>query len=145
MKVEHNNIIIQRACDSFGNKQTNGHLLVVDVDKTPVYACITLELPWRNNERSVSHILSGVYRAIKHRSPKFGPCIWIQDVPDRSEILIHPANWVEQLRGCIAVGRFLTDIDRDGHDDDISNSRDTMDDLLKCLPDEFTVTILDAE
>jgi hypothetical protein len=144
MDVSKNKIRIQRACDSYPH-QTNGLLAVVDADLTPVFACITLELPWKNNQRSVSHIPRGTYKGIKHRSPKFGECVWIKDVPERSEILIHPANYVEQLRGCVAVGQFLMDVDGDGTADDISASRNTMKNILKMLPNEFTVTIEDAE
>ncbi len=143
MNVKNNNILIERACDSFENKQSNGHLLVLDADETPVFACVTLELPDRDNKRKVSNIPAGSHRARKHVSPKFGACVHIYDVPDRSEVLIHPANKVEQLLGCIAVGKFLTDLDGDGADDDISNSRDTMKDLMSCLPNEFIVSIID--
>jgi hypothetical protein len=64
----------------------------------------TLELPWRGNERYNSCIPEGVYRAVKHDSPKFGATLWLRDVPERSEILIHPANMPSQLEGCIAPG-----------------------------------------
>lgn len=141
--MKDNRIIIQRGPEN--GKQTNGLLAVVNGDSNPVYACITLELPWRNNERKVSHIPGGTYKAIKHISPKFGKCIHILDVPGRSEILIHPVNMVEQLLGCLGPGRFLTDVDKDGEADDISISRDTVKELLSVLPDQFTVTILDNE
>lgn len=144
MKVEHNNIVIQRACDSF-DKQTNGLLAVVDIDLTPVFACITLELPWRNNDSNVSHIPAGTYPARKMVSSTLGRIIAIDEVPQRDLIRIHTANKVEQLRGCVAVGKFLMDIDNDGDADDISNSRNTLDDMLRCLPETFTVTILNAE
>lgn len=145
MSTEKNNIIIQRACDSFGDKQTNGHLLVVDVDRTPVFACITLELPWRDNKNDVSHIPRGVYPARKMYSSTLGHIVAIDEVPGRSLIRIHSANKVEQLRGCVAVGKFLMDIDKDGDIDDISDSRNTLNDMLKCLPNSFIVTIIDAD
>jgi len=40
-----------------------------------------------------------------HESPRFGDdCIAVNDVPGRTNILMHPANWASQLRGCIALG-----------------------------------------
>lgn len=90
----------------------------------------TLELPWKNNERRISCIPAGVYPIKKHDSPKFGRVFWIQDVPNRSEILIHPANYTRQLLGCIAVGMDHKDIDKDG-ELDTGQSRDAMDALLK--------------
>ena len=120
-------------------KQTNGVLYVVDEDKI-LFECYTLELPWKDNQRRVSCIPQGTYKAVKHRSPKFGNSVWIKDVPNRSEILIHPANYVRQLLGCIAVGKDLKDIDGDGLEDTTS-SRNTMNKLLDLLPDSFEVKI----
>ena len=120
-------------------KQTNGVLYVVDEDKI-LFECYTLELPWKDNQRRVSCIPEGEYKAIKHHSPKFGNSVWIQDVPNRSEILIHPANYVRQLLGCIAVGSDLKDIDSDGLED-TTNSRNTMDKLLSYLPKSFDIQI----
>lgn len=53
----------------------------------------------------------------------------MQDVPGRSEILIHVANYVNQLMGCIAPGLYHRDIDNDGIID-VTNSGDAMD-ILK--------------
>ena len=38
-------------------------------------------------------------------SPKYGWCYEVTGVPGRSHILLHPANWQEQLLGCIALGK----------------------------------------
>jgi len=72
----------------------------------------TLELPWRSNERRMSCIPAGTYHAVYHTSPKFGKTYWIQDVPNRSEILIHTGNvagdtklgYKSDVDGCILVG-----------------------------------------
>jgi len=90
----------------------------------------SLELPWMDNQRKVSCIPAGVYKMIEHVSPKFGPCYWIQGVPNRSEILIHPANHVRQLLGCIAPGLGRSDFDGDGQID-VINSRAAMEKLLE--------------
>lgn len=70
----------------------------------------TLELPWRNNRQQKSCIPVGTYRCAVVRSPKFGHVYGVLDVPGRSNVLIHPANfagdteqnWETQLHGCIA-------------------------------------------
>ena len=46
----------------------------------------------------------GNYEAIFHNSPKFGECIWVQNVPWFSEILIHIGNTAKDTKGCILVG-----------------------------------------
>lgn len=132
MKIE-----VLRTIDN--GKQTNGVLYVIKDNKI-VFECFTLELPWKDNQRRISCIPEGEYKAVKHRSPKFGESVWIKDVPNRSEILIHPANYVRQLLGCIAVGSDLKDIDGDGLED-TTNSRNTMDKLLSFLPKSFDVVV----
>lgn len=71
----------------------------------------TLELPWRDNKKQRSCIPVGTYRLIWSRSPKFGMCYHVADVPGRSDVLVHAANfagdvdlgWTSQLHGCIAL------------------------------------------
>jgi len=77
---------------------TLGTLLLGD------FSCYTIELPWKGNERRVSCIPTGIYPITRHKSPKFGDTIWIQDVPGRSEILIHVANSPKDILGCIGPG-----------------------------------------
>lgn len=107
-----------------GKDNTLGQL---DVGELTVY---TLELPWHDNKRRISCIPDGVYKVKKHYSPKFGRCFWLQDVPNRSEILIHPANYTRELLGCIAVGLDHKDIDGDG-ELDTDKSRIAMDKVLE--------------
>jgi hypothetical protein len=66
--------------------------------------CVTLEDKWRNNERMVSCIPSGHYKLVKHQSLKFGECYKVQDVPGRSDILIHAGNSDADTHGCILLG-----------------------------------------
>lgn len=112
-------------------KQTEGLLYLVDQNKV-VFECKTLELPWLNNNKRVSCIPAGKYKAIKHVSPKFGNCLWIKGVPNRSEILIHPANYVQQLLGCIALGNKHIDINKDGLMD-VADSKTTVNKLLNLI------------
>lgn len=63
----------------------------------------TIELPWRNNEKRVSCIPEGKYLLRKRYSPKFKWHLEIVDVPNRSFILFHTANYApSELTGCIA-------------------------------------------
>lgn len=64
----------------------------------------TVELPWRENARNHSCIPAGTYSALLHDSPKFGDSIWLRGVPNRSEILIHAGNSVQDFDGCIGPG-----------------------------------------
>ena len=112
-------------------KQTEGILYLIKDGKI-IFDCKTLELPWLNNNRRISCIPAGKYKAIKHVSPKFGNCLWIKNVPNRSEILIHPANYVHHLLGCIALGNKHIDINRDGLMD-VANSKTTVNKLLNLI------------
>lgn len=63
----------------------------------------TIELPWRDNKTRISCIPEGTYKLTKRYSQKFKHHILLNDVPNRSLILIHPANDAsEELEGCIA-------------------------------------------
>lgn len=65
--------------------------------------CKTIELPYKDNMRNVSCIPEGRYKLRKRYSDKFKWHLEVMDVPDRSLILIHPANdALRELRGCIA-------------------------------------------
>jgi len=102
----------------------------------------TLELPWKDNKTNISCIPAGTYDVEKTYSPAFGKDLWlIKNVPDRSGIRIHPANFVRELRGCIAVGLDKADIDNDGVID-LKSSRKAMSLLNDSLPDKFKIDII---
>jgi len=73
-------------------------------DGAGLVAGYTVELPWRDNRVNESCIPVGGYRAIRHDSPTFGSTLWLQDVPERTEILVHVANSPADLDGCIGPG-----------------------------------------
>ena len=70
----------------------------------------TVELPWRDNKQQRSCIPVGSYKCAIVKSPKFGRVYGVLNVPGRSNVLIHSANfagdvengWTSQLHGCIA-------------------------------------------
>lgn len=134
------------------DKQTIGNAYYFIENNGVGYTCRTLELPWKDNEKRISCIPDGEYEVIKHTSPKFGECFWIQDVPDRSEILIHdkvnfvgsinPRTGRSDLLGCIAPFESSMDIDGDGILDIAPKSSTVaMKKLLEMLPDKFTLKI----
>lgn len=65
--------------------------------------CLTIELPWKNNERKVSCVPEGKYTITKRYSKKYGWHLELKDVKYRRLILMHPANnAIKELQGCIA-------------------------------------------
>lgn len=100
--------------------------------------CYTLELPWHNNEHGISCIPVGAYKCIPHNSPAH-PHTWeVTGVPNRSAILIHSGNTINDLKGCIAVGDSMGELDGLPA---VRNSKITMEKLSGMLPDNFMLNI----
>lgn len=119
---------------SHEEKQTIGKLYLLRNDGSVINDWHSLELPWLDNQKYISCIPKGVYKARIHVSPKFGKCLWIQDVQGRSEILIHKGNFYDDILGCVLIGLDLGDINKDGIIDVVS-SGDAMEELLQELKD----------
>jgi len=122
-----------------GERQTLGQLFVIE-DGTPIYSCYTLELPDKGNQKRISCIPAGEYKVKKRFSPKFRNHFHVQNVPNRSYILIHAGNYNYQIQGCVLVGKRLKDINQDGLLD-VADSGVAMKELLGLLPEEFTLII----
>ena len=97
--------------ESLRDKSTdNGTLGMWHLDDGTQYH--SLELPWRDNETGKSCIPIGTYTCKWLNSPKHGWCYHLVDVPGRSFIEVHSANYggdvdkgrVSELLGCIALG-----------------------------------------
>jgi len=101
----------------------------------------TLELAWKNNNKKVSCIPKGKYKVRKRTSAKYGEHFHILNVPNRDMILIHFSNFHSDLLGCIAPGKGLADINKDGRLD-VTGSRQAMKELLSTLPKEFELEII---
>lgn len=65
---------------------------------------VTLERPWKDNERGVSCIPAGLYECKRVKSPKFGDAFEVTEVPGRQEILFHKGNLEDDSHGCILIG-----------------------------------------
>ena len=120
-KPNHINLLILR--DTFTDESTMGELFV-----NGERFCDTLELPYRNNQRSVSCIPAGQYK-VRMRYPRESATreylhLLVQEVKDRSYILFHRGNTAKDTRGCILVGQ-------GSQQDIVHNSTLAMDLLMK--------------
>lgn len=77
------------------------------------FVCYTVEKPWLSNEPYISCIPAGDYAVFDHVSPRHGSCYYLENRnlgvsldngTIRTSILIHVANFPNQLEGCIAPG-----------------------------------------
>ena len=64
----------------------------------------TIEKPWKNNAGMVSCIPEGVYEMGWRESRKCGETWHVKGVPNRTHILIHTANFPQDVHGCIGLG-----------------------------------------
>lgn len=104
---------------------------------------MTLELPWKNNESYVSCIPAGVYRGFTRYSPKNkARVIELRDVPDRTHIQIHIANYVSSLEGCIAVGKGLGyDLNGDNKPD-LTHSGNAFLELMRSVSNDVELEVI---
>ena len=104
----------------------------------------TIERPWLGNKPFKSCIPPGMYPMERRSSAKFGDHYHVLDVPERSLILIHPANYASELQGCIAPGLAYT-YDCHRHVNMVTHSRDAMELLHRELDghDEIFLNIVD--
>lgn len=79
----------------------------------------TGELPWRKNRKGLSCVPTGTYICVPFMSKRHGMCYLLQDVPGRSDVEIHSANFMGdrtlgyhcELLGCIALGESIDQMD----------------------------------
>jgi len=122
-------VIINRFSDD--GKQTPGSLSFVQ-DNGHVFLCKTLEIPWMNNHSDTSCIPAGTYNCRFTKSARFTThaahdmfTYEVTNIPGRSAIRIHSANFFSDLLDCIALEGALQDINGDG-EQDVINSRNTI-------------------
>jgi len=99
-----------------------------------------LELPQKYNEEKTSCIPAGLYQAEKYNSPSKGDVIAIKNVPERTGIQIHIGNTLDDTTGCILIGSKVGFLNGEPA---VLNSRHAMRKLLRAVPDEFMVNIID--
>ena len=71
----------------------------------------TIERPWLDNKPFISCFPTGIYTCkrswLNHKSSKHPngyECFEVMDVPDRTHIKLHVANYPHQIQGCVAYG-----------------------------------------
>jgi len=124
---------------------TEGELYVMK-EGVPERFCETLE-PHRRDLRcgeakvmGETAIPEGKYRVSLDMSPKYGRLMpYVQDVPQFTNIMLHPGNDVEDTKGCILVGQRLG-LGK------LINSRKTFDVLFGLMGtakgEEITITVI---
>lgn len=105
---------------TFTNKETLGEMICYNgINEIKIK---TLELPWLDNKRDISCIPAGTYVCKWTKSGLFKSGTYeVQNVPSRSGIRLHIANYFNQIKGCIALGMTLADINKDGQIDTVSS------------------------
>ena len=109
----------------------------------------SLERPWKENQPYVSCIPAGIYlykRVLTnmksvHRAG-YEETFEAQNVPGRTVIRVHPANWAHELQGCQATGSaygYINDTPA------IESSQDAFKEWMEMLDgiDEFELEIID--
>jgi len=129
-------VTLQRSFAS--DKVTMGALQILGVDHPPIF---TLENPWKGNQRNVSCIPAGVYECVKHYGKKYHDVWRLENVENRSYILIHAGNTAKHTEGCILVGLAAGELNGDPA---VLKSRPAVALLQEIFGDEpFTLEIKD--
>lgn len=101
------------------------------------FLCYTLEDPDNDNQKGCSCIPEGTYEVIPHDG-RFKDVWEITNVPDRSAIIIHSGNTIDDTRGCVLVGERIGTL----HGlPAVLDSRLALGHLRKRLPKSFSLTI----
>lgn len=97
---------------------------------------LSLELPWKDNERNISCIPTGIYACEWNGHRSNNPSFRVLDVYDRTGILIHSGNMVTHSQGCILLGTsFQKNFDKNP-DFFIENSGESLNILYKIVGEE---------
>ncbi len=121
------NLILKRI-----SEDDNGTFGVLIHDNQPI--CCTVERPWLDNVDDTSCIPVGTYPCVPHNSDKFQNVWEVTGVKDRTAILIHAGNTINDTHGCVIVGRQFTPFG-------VALSQMALSDLRHILPSNFTLTI----
>ncbi len=132
--------IIQRYWSD--ESQTLGTLTLLDNNLNPIFAAISLERGWQDNQPNVSSVPIGEYLCVYEYSPAFERNLWeLKDVPNRSECKFHTSNYWNQLNGCIALGDTAENIGQDFRLD-VTNSGNTMETFHRLLRNESEIKVI---
>ena len=112
---------------------------VLMINNKPMF--VTLEPPWRNNQKGVSCIPEGIYPSTYIYSDKFSKDVYIlHNVAGRDAVEIHVGNKVKDTEGCILLGMSFSQ-----HDYAIDFSQQAFNSFMSISPKEgFTLIIKDV-
>lgn len=96
--MERRMVTLTRDVTNRGPYGTYGYLW------TGSYACVTIERPFSGDHPCIPPGDYDVDWTDDGRHPEHNPCYEVMNVPGRTAILIHLANWYQELLGCIAPG-----------------------------------------
>ena len=116
----------------------NGTFGVLTINGLPF--CVTLEQYKYGNEINKSCIDSGQYICHRKNSHNFGDSFEITEVANRSHILLHIGNTINDTSGCILLGASFGKLEKLHA---ILNSRDTINEFMHVMENEqmFLLTI----
>lgn len=103
--------------------------------------CVTLEPKDEENAPNISSIPAQQYICKKRYSAKFDIMTFeIMDVPERTDVILHPLNIVSQTKACIGLAQHFGKL---GKDRAILNSGNTFKKFMEIMKDvdEFLLTI----
>jgi hypothetical protein len=115
------------------------HTFGIFVDKeseSPI--CLSLELPYKDNKKYISRIPDGVYKCKSYKSFKISKGYILEDVANRSDIIIHTANTPSQIQGCIAPGMYTGEYKNEPA---VLSSRKALDKLIDTYGGKFELII----
>lgn len=106
------------------------------------FRAFTVERPWLDNKARESCIPEGTYTMQRYQSPKFGDTwaligdtvsLYPEPGKARSAILIHAGNTMDDLLGCVALGRSLGTVNGKWA---VTSSRPAVDEFLRITKDK---------
>ncbi|MCZ4339633.1 DUF5675 family protein [Shewanella colwelliana] len=109
---------------------------------------VTTECPWLNNQKGKSCIPEGIYQIQRHQSPSKGVCLAIiaptlgvtlYGPSQRTHCLIHVANRVSELQGCIAPGESFGVLAKEWG---VLQSRNTLEQLLALVGEQVCTLVI---
>lgn len=116
-------------------------------DENRELICKTIELPWRNNQRSpdpekASCVPEGIYPVIKQlpKPSRNYPYFRLKNTAPREGILIHRITNTEGLLGCIGVCSRFENIDSDPEYEGVESGK-KLQWMVDNLPNEFLLEI----
>lgn len=119
-----------------------GMLGVLKINKAVF--CFTLEPPDKENKPYVSCVPAGQYICSLVQSPRHGETYEVKEVHERSQILFHPGNTVDNTEGCILPGSTVGKINTSPHQRAVLNSGQTFRKLMQIMNgQDFHLTILE--